>query len=178
MQNNKGMIYFKTNNRKQQLDRYEKIVRENGWLPKGEPFETDERKFYVIMEKSSRLVGYYALEHHKDKQVEIKWLYVLPEYQETGIAERTLILSLKTLYKMNMNTAYCRVETDNDRAYSLCAQYGYIMGEDERLYDPLEILRVKFLVDNGEYVFVFFQKSWGETKAIMRRGLEDVFNCE
>ena len=171
------MIYFKSNNRKQQLDRYENIVRENGWLPKGAQFERDDRQMYVVME-NSKLVGYYTLQQHSQKQVEIKWLYLLPEFQNKGYGEQVLIKTIKTLHNMGKNTAYARVETDNDRAYSLCARYGYMTGVDQRLYDPTQTTTTKPLIDDGDYIFVFYQKAWGETKAIMRKELEDVFNSE
>ena len=169
------MIYFKSNNRKQQLDRYENIVRENGWLPKGAQFERADRFMYVIMD-GSHLVGYYTLQHHESKQVEIKWVYIFPEYQNKGYGTQLIHRCVKTLYNLNKNTVYCQVERDNDLAHALCSRWCYIMGVDERLYDPNQTRMVKAMEIDGELVYVFYQKSWGETKAIMRKELEDVVN--
>lgn len=168
-------IFFKQNTRKQQLDRYEKIVRENKWLLKGEQFQRGDRTFYVIMETGTRLIGYYTIQTHANKQTEIKWLYILPEFQRKGYGEQTLIKIVKTIYKLNNNTAYAFVGADSN-AWSMCAKWGYILGVDERLYDPLLTYQTKPMMDDGNYVYVFFQKSWGNTNAIMKEVLRNVLD--
>ena len=171
------MLYFKVNNRKQQLDKYEQIVREKGWLAKNEQFASIDTDMYVILD-NAKVVGYYALKNCANKQVEIKWLYILPSYQGNHYGKNALVMIIKTLYKMNKNTVFCRVDpnADDKRGLYLAFDFGYLTGIDQRLYDPNKTRTIQALVDDGAFVVVFYQKSWGETQPIMKKELEDVFN--
>lgn len=168
-------IFFRENTRKQQLDRYENIARENKWLLKGEQFQRGDRSFYVIMETGTRLVGYYTIQTHSNKRVELKWFYILPEFQDKGYDEQALVKIIKSLYKLNNNTAYALIRKE-DIAWGVFAKYAYIMGVDERLYDPLITFQTKPLMVDDKYIVIFFEKVWGEINATMKEVLRNVLD--
>lgn len=164
-------ILFKVNRRKQQLDKHEMLVRENGWINKHDKFYADNRVFYVIMSEG-HLAGYYAIETN-DRKSEIKWLYVLPELRGKGIGTQTLLKAIKTLYQLKVATIFCKVDFDNSMC-DVAFKYGYIVGKDERLYDPNETRQVAPMVEDNKYIVVFAEKVWGETAYTMKKVLEDV----
>jgi len=164
-------ILFRANNRKQQLDKYEMLVREQGWLDKHDKFDSPSRVFYVIMNEG-HLAGYYTIENQNRKS-EIKWLYILPEFRGKGFGTQVLLKILKTLYQLKINTIFCKVERENTMC-DVAFKYGYIVGKDERLYDPLETHTVAPMVEDNKYIVVFAEKAWGNTSYTMKGALENV----
>lgn len=165
-------ITFRSNTRKQHLDKHERICREMKWLEKGESYNDPTVKNYVIMD-GARLIGYYSLKEHKDKQVSFCCFYINPESRNKGLGTIVLLKVLHTLYSMNKyNTIFCRCDIENKHAQHIYEKYGFYYCVDEQLRED----RGFAAIDQGDFIFVFAQKLWGETDYKLKGELQDVFN--
>ena len=171
-----NLINFRSNTRKQHLDKWETICRENRWVAKGEPVIKPTTKPYVIM-LGNTLVGYYAIEDIKGNQHLIWGLYILPQFRGKGYATITIQKIAFTMWKMGQtNCLFCYCNKDNEIAKHIYLKVGYIYGKDERLYSDFVTCRYPQINDLGEYTIVFLQKVWGEKGYTLKGALEDVFN--
>ena len=165
-------ITFRANTRKQHLDKHERICREMKWLDKGEPYTDPTIKHYVIM-NGARLIGYYDLKEHANKQVSICGLYIYPESRNQGLGTIVLLKVLYTLYGMNKyNTIFCRCDVENQVARHIYSKYGFFYGLDEQLREDYYFAAI----DQGEFIFVFAQKNWLTNDYKLKGVLQDVFN--
>lgn len=168
-------IYFKSNTRAQQLEKHERICREQGWLKKGEVYLAEYTKPYVIFENGF-LIGYFCInEFVREKQTCVWGFYILPEHRNKGKGTQALLSILRTLYNTKKPQVFVRVNVENKIAQHIYFKYGYVYGKDERLYADLESCKYP-LIDNNEYIVIFMQKVWGEQGYTIKESLESVFS--
>ena len=173
---NWNLINFRSNTRKQHLDRFENICRENHWVLKGERVIRANTKPYVIMYQNT-LIGYYAIDEVSGKQHCFWGFYILPQYRGKGYGTIALLKVAFTMFKMKQtNCLFCHCHKDNGIAKHIYLKYGYLYGKDERLYDSFVSCQYPQINDYGEYTIVFLQKVWGDSNYILKGELENVFN--
>lgn len=172
---------FYPNKRKNQLDAHERICRENKWIEKKDPFIKPNTKPYVIM-RGSELIGYFCLDFVGNNQVLFWGFHILPKYRGKGEGTECVLRMLYALSHDNsfngekVNAVFCYVEPNNEVAKHIYLKYGYVYGEDERLYNDFVSCKYPHINKvTGEYTIVFMQRVWGESGFTMKQALEDEF---
>lgn len=166
-------ISFRPNTHKMQLERFDTICRENGWVKKGEFTIRANTKPYIIMLNRREIVGYFAIDQVTDNQACFWGFYILPKYRNKGYGQQLLISVARSYFKVGTNCLFCHADIDNKIAQHIYLKYGYLMGKDERLYDGFASCNYPYVDEDG-YVFVFMQRVWGEKGYTIKKELENV----
>jgi len=91
-----------------------------------------EKDCVWVCEDKEKIVGFLLLMHRSDRQAQLRYFYLEPQYRGTGLGKELMRLFMDFLKEKNYKSAYLWTTNEQAAAAALYERYGFTLTEEKQ----------------------------------------------